>query len=439
LISAASAALPFLLARPESIASAGRALAARAGGWGAGFFDHLTLAAWELGGWMVADLARAAAVFLAGALPLLLLLAIFRRSRGGLRFAAGALLVPGACALFAWGAWQSIPALTHRVEATRLLLPVDLFEAAGRTSGRILVNPSAYPSALLCLGEAADRLPPPGDLAELCASPVQWRAGDRNDPFGAVVLVGNPVGAESLLEMLSSLGGWRLARIDNHGVLYVKGSGPPARAAMPEGIDHPRDRSIWLAQAAIIHDFAERPGEAAGLMDEALESAPREPEVLTRAAMLAASQKRWGEARGFARRSLDARSDSLQARYLLALSLLESGAASSAATESRVLFNKAPSNPKVLQLHARISREVNDPSSEIEALDRLLDMEQAAGRPAGLLHILLGQAWARRGFAARSIEHYEAALRDNLDPAVREEVIEALSVVRSNALPGEQP
>jgi cytochrome c-type biogenesis protein CcmH/NrfG len=168
-------------------------------------------------------------------------------------------------------------------------------------------------------------------------------------------------------------------------------------------------------------------------MSKARQTAPRDPLVLTQSATLAAALKQWPTTKKEAELALKEDPSSTQARYLLALALLETGNISGAAEESATLSAKASNTPSVLWLQARISREANDPTTEIAALEKLLALAQKQKEEPTIIHIHLAQAWAKRGFATQALENYNAALKGNLTPAQRKELENAKGTIQDRA------
>jgi predicted Zn-dependent protease len=219
--------------------------------------------------------------------------------------------------------------------------------------------------------------------------------------------------------MLAASPEWSLAQINNQGLLYRRGAvreTPPAAA--PTFVTK-RDEALYGAQSAMVMHFLEKNKTARELMAQARQTAPNDPLLLTQSAMLAAAFKQWPTTKKEASLALRQDSSSTQARYLLALALLETGNISSAAAESAILSAQTSRTPSVLWLQARISRQANDPTTEIAALEPLLALAQKQKEEPTLIHIHLAQAWAKRGFAAQALENYSAALKGNLTPAQR--------------------
>ena len=168
-------------------------------------------------------------------------------------------------------------------------------------------------------------------------------------------------------------------------------------------------------------------------MRHALEMAPDNASVLLYAGSLASSEGRWSDAREAASKALRLNPASPQASYLLTLSLFEAGALSKAAASIRSLAERHPEDFQILRLQARIARADNDPSTEVAALEKLLALAKKQKQPVGNLHVLLGQAWAKRGFPKQALENYQAALEKNPPPDLKKQIEEAMATIRQRS------
>ena len=394
--------------------------------------DEIIAASYRLAGWPGADGARAFVVFL----PCLLILALIGfLARALSSWLLGTLFFIAILAAFAWGVSDTVRASKNDIRDLRLLAPVEIFEAATASGGRVFVNPPAYAHAALLAPGLFARLPTPELIGKMCANLPIWREEDRREPFSALIFTGNRLAEiRPLVESLSS--DWYLARTDNHGLLYLRGN-PNAKdvAVDPNSFTDTRSKAIFLSQSALVLNAMSRQAEARQMMQKSLEVFPADSNVLVNSAMLAASQKRWPQTRKNAESALNLTPDSVQARYLLALALLESDFISQAATESARLIRQNPLDPQILQLQARISEANNDFTAEIDALERLLALETKANQATSPIHLYLGQAWARKGFASQALANYESALQGSLSPLQKSEIQSAIQNIRQKSGP----
>ena len=426
ILAATAAAAPCFFSRAESLRSATAGCAE-----GAGWLDRLAAAGFTLAGLPGADAARALyvaalvfAVFGASAWISKKLPADFQNR---IRFALiiAALVVAGVSAFKAFQASRS------EIRNIRLLAPVDLFEQAGE--GRAFLNGPALSAARLLSPDLASRATDAQSIQDIASSPVRWREEDRDAHFQSILLAVPLEDSRPLVEMLNSTPEWHLTTIDNQGLLYQRRAAGTQKKGTQKPFANKRDSALHAAQTAMVMHFLGKNKEAREWMAIARQAAPRDPLVLTRSATLAAALKQWPTAKKEAELALKEDPSSTQARYILALSLLETGNISAAAGESANLSAKASNTPSVLWLQARISREANDPTTEIAALEKLLTLAQKQKEEPTIIHIHLAQAWAKRGFATQALENYNAALKGHLTPAQRTELENAKGTIQNRA------
>lgn len=193
---------------------------------------------------------------------------------------------------------------------------------------------------------------------------------------------------------------------------------------------NPSDRAVYLAQSALILETVQRSESAGKLMAHALELAPENPQVLLLSASFASANGRWSAARDAAKKVLELTPSSAPASYILALAMFESGAVSKADDEISSLAARHPNDSQILRLQARIASANNDPATEVAALEKLLSLAQKQKQPTQNLRVLLGQAWAKRGFPVQALENYQAALEANPPPEVKKQIEEAMATIR---------
>lgn len=422
--------------RAETMQRAASGFAGRHGLVDAGLRDKLVAIAYEFGGWITADALRGLGTAVPVFLSLLLSLALVSRlpwnwARWGRRF-----LPVVAIGVLAWGVWNGSSVWRHGIREPRLLAPSELLAKASQINGRVFFNPNALFLAPLFASEKLDPNSSLQSAARLLVSPAEWRAEDRRAPFSAVVLVGQLSQSAPLIEMLQSAPGWRLAAIDNHGVLFVRG-GRGAEEPTPESaqalFSKTPDRAFYLAQSALILKSLHRSEAAQSLMRHALEMAPDHASVLLYAGSLASLEGRWSDVREAASKALHLNPTSPQASYLLSLSLFEAGALPKAAACIRSLAERQPEDYQILRLQARIARADNDLSTEVAALEKLLALMKKRSQPVGNLHVLLGQAWAKHGFPEQALENYQAALDANPPSDLKSHIEEAMATIRQRS------
>ena len=408
----------------------------------ASWSDRLVAAAYGLSGWTGATITRSGLIFLGWFLFLLAVTTILGWAATRRKIDLARRVILGASSLLALvvggqGIFRAVQLGQTEIRDIRLLAPVALIETARKNGGRVFTTPSMVSDVAALAPDLVGETPI--KLREtMIASPVRWREEDRETPASAVIIAGLVTEAVPLTEHLLASPDWRLAQVDNHGLLFLRGKGPsfsPPPAEKLGGGIPPDQRGFFLARTALNYQQADLKTAARALMNTALESAPDDPRVLVCGASLAASQGQWERARALAEKALKRDPTSQQGSYLLALSLLETGATERASDLAHELVRKNPRDRSLLFLHARTARAANDPSAEIESLEKLVSLSESVGLPTGRIRIYLGQAWAQRGFPVQALNSYRAALQGGLTPGEATDVREAIKTIEENRLP----
>lgn len=406
-----------------------------AGNLGAGGADAIWALTARLFGWGAAGAARAVFQAWPWFIFILILFFVARRVTPAWRRAAVSAAWAIALAASVQGLWSGWAAWPARVDDLRLVAPVGLIESAGSQTQRVFINPSARIAVAALKPDLVEREPAGEPPAALLRSPARWRAEDRQRPFSAVLLTGRLAEAKPLIQHLSDSPDWFLASVDNQGLLFLRGDARPQPEIRVPEFESPRDRAIFLAQAALALDAAGLKTRASRAADEALALAPDDSEVLVLAASLAASQNRWESAKKMALKSLAARPSGFEATCLLAWAELETRSAENAFEITTRLARKYPDDQAVLLLHARAARSSKNLVAETDALERLLRLSKNDPESRTRIHIYLGQVWAQRGFPDQAMENYRQALAGSLSPAESREVSDAMEIIQAKRLP----
>lgn len=423
-------ALPGFVDRAETMREVGNGLVSASASAG----ERVLAVAFQLGGWGFADAFRLVFAAVPWWLGFLILFWAVGRLDDPLRkWGLGVvwLLCLGASAT---GILETIFPASLPIRDPRLLAPLALVKMAEREPGRVFMNPSAPPCVAPFAAGLIDRSLPEKRAADLASSPEKWRAEDRSKPFSAVLIAGRVAEAKPLIGHLIDAPDWYLARIDNQGMLFLRGQKPDLSATPVPEFESPRDRAVYLAQYALNLDMAGFKRFASSSMGEALNLAGKDYEVLYRASSLSASLGVWERARKQAAAAVKVRPESYEANYLLGVSLLETRAFEKAFECTSQLRKNYPDDAGVLLLHARTCRAVHDYSRETKTLERLLELAEANHSPTARIHILLAQSWAQRGFPDQAVSHYQAALGDGLSDSEARDIRAALGTIEENRL-----
>lgn len=320
------------------------------------------------------------------------------------------------------------------VDDPHLVAPLDLIDLLKRSQGRVFTNPSARPLIAPFSPDLIDKTLAEREAAALAVSPEDWRAEDRARPFSAVLISGRVYEAKPLIRHLLESPDWYLARLDNQGLLFLHGPNPDFAATPVPDFELPGDRAIYLAQYSLNLEAAGFRTLAASSMDEALSLAGKDYEILYRASSLSASLGKWERARKQAAAAIKSRPGAYEAKYLFALSLLETRAFDKSYEETSKLRNEYPNDSNVLLLHARAARAAHEYSDETKTLGKLLQLAKDNGSPTARIQIFLAQSWAQRGFADQAIGAYKAALAEGLSDQEAREIRSAIATIEDNRL-----
>ncbi len=255
-------------------------------------------------------------------------------------------------------------------------------------------------------------------FAQAVESPKLFRTLDRRYRFDAVLLTGDPSEYKPLLDHLVATKDWSLRYADHTSVVFRRDAG---RAWAIEDFEPVRARfaarPAW-EQAAVRAQTAARllaagQAEAAKrLLDEAVQLAPRDPQVANGLAGYHLTRGEWREAAAHVERALSADRNFLPALATKTQLLYGTKHFGEAYELSRQLIAKLPEDPGLLFYHAKIAHEAHAYKAEIEALEKLIAQAVAADRPTGGYQIYLGQACATTGDAARAVDAFMLALND---------------------------
>jgi len=419
-------ALPKAFDLAEAMQSAGRGVP------GGSWTDRLVAAALRTCGWGGAEFVRLLAAAAPWVLGFLVLFFVAGKFPARVRRAAIIFVWIFWSAATATGLWNGWTAWQYRIDDPRLLSPTDLVKAA-KNSRRVFINPSAIPFVAALDPEMVAREPAPEPL--LVQSPARWREEDRKRPFSAVLLSGRLSEAKPLILHLLGSSDWHLAAVDNQGILFLRGEGPVHSDAEIPNFPAPRDRALYLAQYALCLEAAGLKPSATQRMEEAMQIAGNDFEILFRAASLAASRNRWELARKLATKALMKRPENFEADCLLAWSLLETRAFEKAFEMTSRIAGNFPNDPSVLLLHARASRASKNFPEETTALEQLLRLAGKDKIAAARIHLYLGQSWMQRGFPDQALTHFQLALEGLPAAAESRDIREAIRTIEANRLP----
>jgi tetratricopeptide (TPR) repeat protein len=155
-----------------------------------------------------------------------------------------------------------------------------------------------------------------------------------------------------------------------------------------------------------------RGDEAKALLDEAEALEAQSPAMWNGRAVWHSQRGEWKEALDCADRALRGKLEPLSAVATKAQALYAVKEFSAAFDLSRKLVERVPEDPGLLFYHAKIAHEARAFRAEIEALEKLIALAEAARRPTSGYCIYLGQAYAAVSDGKRAIAAFTRALGD---------------------------
>jgi tetratricopeptide (TPR) repeat protein len=333
-----------------------------------------------------------------------------------------------AVALVVWfaGRWRVVDPLVGT--------PMLVLEAVAAKT--LFFNAAAHP--WLRAGRA-DLLPPDAMDAEservrayvqAVENPRAFRQLDRQHRFDALLLVGNPSGYRPLLDHLVETKDFQPVYVDHWAILFRRDA---ARAWQAGDLAPWRERlaglraserAACLAEVAVRLTALRRGEEAKALLDEAEALDGEEPTMWNGRAVWHSQRGEWKEALACADRALRGTDEPLAAVATKAQALYAMKEFAAAFDLSQRLVKQVPEDPGILFYHAKIAHEARAFRAEIEALEKLIALAEAARRPVSGYCIYLGQAYAAVSDGKRSVAAFERALSDPELPKEQREFAE---------------
>ncbi|MFV0416955.1 MAG: hypothetical protein ACK5NG_11390 [Chthoniobacterales bacterium] len=246
--------------------------------------------------------------------------------------------------------------------------------------------------------------------AAAALNPDLWRKLERQEDFGAVLLIGPISEYAPLLEYLLDAQDWRFAAADEHGLIFLPGTGADWQ---PKGIPEMSSREDALAVSMIAENLARvrQNGTAHLWLDAAAEFYPASAAIAARKASFLGTREQWGEALVEANRALEMDESSLAAMQIRLQALTKEQNMNEAWQAAQKIKNAYPNDMKTLFLHARTANAVGATDAEIDSLQRLISQSEALGLPDGHYRIYLAQCYAKQGIAPLALEQINFALQ----------------------------
>lgn len=324
--------------------------------------------------------------------------------------------------------------------SSALAYPVDLLKELKATGKmKVFANMPSVAQQVLWAPETMKK----GDVAgwmALPGNPPAWRAKAREEGWDAVLLTGSTSEYAPLLAHLMAAPDWQLAAVTPHGYLFVTGAGPDVPVGEISVIGASQEeKAAWMAGLALRFNALRWNEAARTFLTEALKEAPKNADVLSQAAAIAAERKQWRDALKYADDALAARPSDTYARLVRVLALNETGRKGEAIVELETLREVMPGDAYTLFLYARLCRESYDYRRESDALRELIALAEKRGEAAADYRIYLGQALAKQGFAKDALREFQMAMQSGTLGKEHAAVVqEAIDAIERNVPEGER-
>jgi tetratricopeptide (TPR) repeat protein len=309
------------------------------------------------------------------------------------------------------------------------LLTSPRFAVEALTPGPLYYNAAARPALLALrpeLLEAEDRderSERSRALVQAVVNPKLFRQLDRRYHFATLLLVGDPSQFRTLLEHLQETKDFRLSYVDHTSVIFRRSAEElwttaalePIRAKFASASK--RDRAKFLALTGTKLTAAHFAAEGRALLEEALSLDGGLADAWSGLALDHMNRGRWADALANADRAL-----AIDRNHLAALStktqvLYANKRFNEAYQLSTRLAAQLPEDPHVLFKHAQIAHEARAFTTEIVALEQLIQLATKNERPVTGYRLYLAQAYMAAGKGQPAIDNFQLVMADPHLPA----------------------
>jgi len=252
---------------------------------------------------------------------------------------------------------------------------------------------------------------------ELTPFPQAWRALDRKERFGSVLLAGDPARFRPLLDHLRRAHDFTLTRVDPTSYFFERNPTKTevwTTASIPSVLEAYPAKEQQLARVQLAHRliYLDELPAAKALLDEVLKQTPESPEAWTQMAAWHGSAGQWSAALHAANRALAAKRNYRPAQVAKAQALEAQGQFDDALILTRALYAATPDDPQILFLYAKVAHSAHAYQEEILVMKSLIALLQKHAQPVGNWQIFLGQAHSAVGETRQAAEQFQAALKD---------------------------
>jgi len=264
-----------------------------------------------------------------------------------------------------------------------------------------------------------------------------WRSQHRKNRFDTVVLSGPANDYHPLVTHLMQSPDWRLAWLDNQALIFrndgLEEWSPAPADSVGELYENESKRAVFLAQLAGNLSIAGLHREAEEYLAEAMRLDDGNSEVRAIAALMALRNQQMDIAEEEAEAAVRANRSNPLALQMLVEMEIRLGKGDKALEHAEEFEQRHGRSISSLYQLVRAANAAKFPAREAEYLEELIAEAKERNLSTGVLHVFLGQAYARLGDARKAAKQFEQALASTeLAREQRLDIEEALKRVKAN-------
>ncbi len=246
-------------------------------------------------------------------------------------------------------------------------------------------------------------------------TPSEWRAQERKHRYRAAIFAGQPDESLVLLEHLAGSSDWQLAKVFPFATVFVRGEKNGGTAwlsaeKVEERYPEPRFAAFYFSRVGARLAALRQNGEAKRFFLRAVDLQPRSADARSLYASFLAGRKQWGDAIEEAEEALEIFPGCEPALQVLVQAELAAGRPERAWRFAKELYSSGAKDTFSEYLYARAANAAGAFSEEEKALKNLVEAAKKKKTPVGAYLLLLGQAYAKQGFAEQATASIREAI-----------------------------
>lgn len=273
----------------------------------------------------------------------------------------------------------------------------------------------ASPSAFRWMGILFPQTRLETSAKEAGCSPSIWRESERKQRYEIAIFSGAAQECRPLIEHLLESSDWQLRLVTPYATVFVRrgATNPPiwlSEKKAEERYLSSKDLAFYFSRVgtrlADLHQY----GEARRFFLRAIDLRPESADIQSLYASFLAGRSQWAEAVEHAEIALKKNPEYVPALQVLVqaeLAVLGKERGWGYAKRLRAVCGEDPFS---VYLYARAANVVGAFGEEERALNELVELAEKHSQPTGAYRLLLGQAYAKQGFAEPALRSIQKAL-----------------------------